>query len=94
VNRLPKSEFGKVLAWAALVSVPMSWAMQVTGAMLIHASGTVVLFLLAPGYAVFQRAGGQSAAPWTVLTVYYLLQFAYYVALTAILRWRLRTQDE
>jgi len=68
--------------------------MKVSGAVLIHSSGTVVLFLLAPGYAVLERAGGQPSPPWTALAVYYLLQFAYYVALTAVLRWRLRTQDE
>lgn len=94
VDRSPRSEFGRVLAWAALVSVPGSWAMKVSGAVLIQSSGTVVLFLLAPGYAVLERAGRQPSPPWTALAVYYLLQFAYYVALTAVLRWWLRTQDD
>ena len=94
VNRLPRSEFGRVLAWAALVSVPMSWVMHFCGPALIHSSGTVVLVLLAPAYAVLGQAGGQPSQPGTALAVYFLLQFAYYAALTAILRWRLRTQDE
>jgi hypothetical protein len=94
MSRLLKSEFGRVLAWAALVSVPLSWAMQISAAGLIHSSGTLVLHLLAPAYVFLEQAGRQSSPPWTALTAYFLLQFAYYVALTAMLRWRLRTQDE
>lgn len=94
LNRLLKSELRRVLTWAAVVSVPLSWAMQICAAGLIHANGTLMVFLLAPAYVFLEQAGQQSSPTWPALMAYFLLQFAYYAALTAVLRWRLRTQGE